>query len=122
MQWLKVQSPKFHICIAIWSHLQRPAYTKPVYTNSLQGADHHNSQVAMFIYGETSKKQQQRYFKMSVLNKDITEIIKNGKTAKNDGRNGFNWLCLVLKDASHYEKYWENNLIFVWFFISFWGE
>ena len=55
-------------------------------------------------------------------NKDITEILKNGKTAKNDRRNGFNWLCLVLKDASHYEKYWENNLIFVWFFISFWGE
>ena len=24
------------------------------------------------------------------LTKDITEIIKNGKTAKNDGRNGFN--------------------------------
>ena len=42
MQWLKVQSPKFHICIAIWSHLQRPAYTGLWYTRSLQGADHHN--------------------------------------------------------------------------------
>ena len=65
MQWLKVQSPKFHICIAIWSHLQCPAYTGLWYTtllhelidnlhlyqkylykclwyqNSLQGADHH---------------------------------------------------------------------------------
>ena len=32
---------KFKPIIAIWSHLQRPTYTKPVYTNSLQGADHH---------------------------------------------------------------------------------
>ena len=32
---IESSSPKFHICIAIWSHLQRPAYTNLVYTTSL---------------------------------------------------------------------------------------
>ena len=45
----------------------------------------------------------QQILKMQ-FSKVRTEKLKNGKTARNDRRNGCNSQGLALKDTSHYEK------------------